>query len=127
MTAASNVANAKKAYAAFTAGDLEAALENIDPDVEWVVGGDSTVSGVYRGIEEVVGWWATLLEAGFSTMPMAFFADEDRAIVITESTTGEETSEAVDILEFRDGKLVRFRSLGDGERFERVFGVRSLR
>lgn len=125
MTTASNIANSKKAYAAFAASDLPGALEHLDPDIEWVVGGSSVVSGTYRGIDEVVGFWVKLAELGYQAVPMAFFGDGDQVVVLTESTAGDDVDEAADILEFRDGKLVRFRSLGDQDRFERVWGRRS--
>ncbi len=122
MSAASNVANAKKAYAAFAAGDLAGALENLDPEVEWVIGGNSVVSGTYRGIDEVVAFWITMAGLGYSATPIAFFGDEYQVVVLTESTAGDDVDEAADILEFRDGKLIRFRSIGEQRRFERVWG-----
>jgi len=124
MSVEVNIANTKKAYAAFNAGDLPGVLENMDPDIEWVVAGNSTVSGTYRGTQDVIAFWMKLLDQQVVTMPMAFLGDGDQVVVLTQTTLGDETSEAADILEFRDGRCVRFRSLGDAARFERVFGLR---
>lgn len=122
MSTASNIAIAKKAYAAFAAADLPGAVEHVSPDIEWVVGGDSVVSGTYRGIDEVVGFWITMAGLGYTVTPIAFFGDGDTVVVLTESTAGGDVDEAADIIEFRDGKVVRFRSVGDQSRFERVWG-----
>ncbi|MGO4257765.1 nuclear transport factor 2 family protein [Marmoricola sp. RAF53] len=124
MSVETNIANTKKAYAAFNVGDLPGVLENMDPDIEWVVAGNSTVSGTYRGTQDVIAFWMKLLDQNVVTMPMAFLGDGDQVVVLTRTSFGEETSEAADILEFRDGRCVRFRSLGDAARFERVFGLR---
>lgn len=124
MSTEVNIANTKKAYAAFNAGDLPGAIEHMDPDIEWVVSGNSAVSGTYRGAKEVVAFWMKLLDKRFTTTPMAFFGDGDLVLVLTESTADVVSSEAADILEFRDGRCVRFRSIGDAARFERVWGLR---
>lgn len=124
MSVEVNIANTKKAYAAFNAGDLPGVLENMDPEIEWVVGGNSTVSGTYHGTQDVIAFWMKLLDQQIVTMPMAFLGDGDQVVVLTQTTLGDETSEAADILDFRDGRCVRFRSLGDAARFERVFGLR---
>lgn len=124
MSTTSNLVHAKMAYAAFRAGDLPGALKHVHPDVQWIIGGNSTVSGIRHGVDEVVEWWGMLLEQGFATMPVSFMADGDHVIVLTESTTAGVSGEAVDVLEFFDGKLIRFHSLGDTERFERIWGVR---
>ena len=44
-----NIERCKKAYAAFAAGDVETAAADLADDVEWVVPGNSTLSGTYRG------------------------------------------------------------------------------
>lgn len=123
-TTTSNIVNAKKAYAAFAAADLEGAIAFLSPDIEWVVGGNSIVSGTYHGIDEVVGFWITIAGFGYKTTPIGFFSDGDMVVVLTESTAGGDIDEAADIIDFRDGKAVRFRSVGDQRRFERVWGPR---
>ena len=122
MSAAENIANTKNAYAAFSAGDVEGALALVAPDAEWVVDGNSVLSGSYKGHHEIVGFWMKLPDKGFSTAPKAFFGDDDQVVVLTDTTLGDEAGEAADVLEFRDGLLVRFRTIGETERFERVFG-----
>ena len=49
MSTSQNVETCKKGYAAFAAGDVETVMSLYDDDVEWVVPGNSTISGTYRG------------------------------------------------------------------------------
>jgi len=124
MSAAENIANIKNAYVAFSAGDIPGALALVSPDAEWVVAGDSVVSGSYKGHDEIVGFWMKLPEKGFTTTPTAFFGDDDTVVVLTNTTLDGEDSENADVLEFEDGLLVRFRTIGEIEQFERVFGAK---
>ncbi len=41
--------SAKAGYAAYSWGDPRAAVDNLADDVEWVVPGDSAISGTYHG------------------------------------------------------------------------------
>ena len=49
MATSQNVEISKKGYAAFGAGDIETVLSDYDDDVEFVVRGNSAISGTYRG------------------------------------------------------------------------------
>jgi uncharacterized protein len=53
MAASQNIEISKKGFAAFDAGDFDAVLNDYDDDVEFVVPGNSTVSGTYRGKDGV--------------------------------------------------------------------------
>jgi ketosteroid isomerase-like protein len=53
MSASENKARTQAAYAAFIAGDLDGAMRVMSDDIEWVVPGGSTISGTYRGKDEV--------------------------------------------------------------------------
>jgi len=117
-----NIERCKKAYAAFGAGDVEAASADLADDIEWVVPGNSTLSGTYRGKDEVIGFWMKLAEKGFTTTPDAFFGDEERVVVLTHVTAAGESSDSADILTFRDGKVVHFKDIGDTAMQERIWG-----
>jgi len=45
MAGEQNLETAKRAYAAFSAGDAEGAMANIADDVEWITPGNSAISG----------------------------------------------------------------------------------
>ena len=122
MAGEQNLETAKQAYAAFSAGDAETAMANIADDVEWITPGNSAISGTVRGKHEVGGLWAKLAEKGFTTSPQYWFSDEERVVVLTQTTAGGEQSDQADVLTYRDGKLVKFQSAGDTALLERVFG-----
>lgn len=124
MSADQNVETTKKGYAAFTAGDVEGALSNFDDTIEWIVGGNSQISGTYRGKDEVLGLLAKLGEQSMTTKPSRFVADEEVVVVLTQTTVGGETAPQADTYTFRDGKIVQAQSYGDTALQERIFGTK---
>ena len=113
VSADENIEMAKKAYAAFAAGDLEGAGSALDDQIEWIVAGNSAISGTYSGKDAVFGFWMRLAEKGFTTRPEHFLADEERVVVLTSITVGGETADQADVLTIRDGKVVKFQAAGD--------------
>ena len=122
MAGEQNVETARKAYAAFSAGDAEGAMSNIADDVEWITPGNSAISGTIHGREEVGALWAKLAEKQFATTPQYWFSDDERVVVLTQITVGGESADQADVLTYREGKLVKFQSAGDTALLERVFG-----
>jgi ketosteroid isomerase-like protein len=123
MSAAENKAATEAAYQAFAAGDLEGAMKNLADDVEWIVPGNSTVSGTYRGKAEVAGFFATLAGKSFRTEPQHFVAEGDHVVVLTHTTSeGDVSADQADVLTFRDGKVVKFQSATDTALLEAVWG-----
>ena len=122
MSAEENIANTKKAYAAFGNADIDAASADIADDIEWIVPGNSTISGTYHGKDEVIGFWIRLAEKGFTTEPEHFLGDDERVVVLTKVTSAGESADQVDVLSFRDGKVVRFQTAGDTAMQERIWG-----
>ena len=86
MSAEANIESAKKAYAAFTAGNGLAAMANLSDDIEWIVSGESALSGTYRGNAQVGELWATIAEKSHMTSPQRFLADDDIVVVLSTST-----------------------------------------
>ena len=84
--ASQNVEIAKKAYDAFAAGDLETVLSTFDDNVEFVIPGNSTISGTYRGKDEVTNFFAKLAEKSFTTTPSRFVAEEDVVVALGQIT-----------------------------------------
>lgn len=122
MSGEQNLESAKRAYAAFSAGDAGAAMADMADDIEWITPGNSAISGTVRGKQEVGGLWAKLAEKSFRTSPQYWFSDDERVVVLTQTTIDGEQADGVDVLTFRDGKLVKFQSAGDTALQERVFG-----
>jgi uncharacterized protein len=122
MAGEQNIETAKRAYAAFSSGDAAGAMQNMADDVEWVTPGNSAISGTIRGKEDIGALWAKLGEKGFTTSPQYWFSDEDHVVVLTQITLAGEQADTVDVLTYRDGKLVKFQTAGDTAMLERVFG-----
>jgi uncharacterized protein len=122
MAGEQNLEIAKRAYAAFSAGDAEGAMENMADDIVWITPGNSAVSGTLRSKQDVGAQWAKFAEKGFTTSPQFWFSDEDRVVVLTQTTLDGEHADTADVMTFRDGKLIRFQTAGDTALLERVFG-----
>jgi ketosteroid isomerase-like protein len=122
MAGEQNLEAAKRAYAAFSAGDAGGAMENIADDIEWTTPGNSAIGGTIRGKQAVGELWGKLLEKNFTTSPQYWFADEERVVVLTHTTLEGGEADQADVLTYRDGKLVKFQSAGDTALLERVFG-----
>jgi ketosteroid isomerase-like protein len=117
-----NLETAKAGYEAFARGDAEGAMEGIADDVEWIVPGDSAISGTYNGKQEVAGLWAKLAEKNFTTTPEYWFSDGERVVVLTHITLEGGEADQVDVFTYRDGKAVKYQGAGDTALQERVFG-----
>jgi uncharacterized protein len=122
IVASENVEIAKKAYDAFGAGDLETVLSTFDDNVEFVVPGNSTISGTYRGKAEVTNFFAKLAEKSFTNTPSRFLADEDVVVVLGQVTAGGESAPEADVSTFGGGKIVQLQAFSDTAMFERVYG-----
>lgn len=122
MAGEQNIEQAKRGYAAFDSGDVQTALEDIADDVEWIVPGESAISCTYNGKEEVLGLFGKLAEKGFSQREQYWFSDDERVVLLKEVTLDGQQSDAVDVLTYRDGKLVKYQGAGDTALQERIWG-----
>jgi len=122
MSAQENKATTEAAYRAFSEGDGAGAMENMDDSVVWEARGDNSLTGTYRGKEEIAGLWAKFGEKGLKTEPHDFLADGDKVVVLTTVTLDGESSESADVLTYNgDGKLIGFEQVGDPSIGNRVF------
>ena len=119
-----NIGSAKAGYAAFSWGDPEAAMVNMADDVECVVPGNSTVSGTYHGKEELGAWWKKLAEKSHTQVAELFLGDDERVMVLVRATIAGESRDRVDILTYRDGKVVKIQSVLDTLFHQRIFGTK---
>jgi len=119
-----DVETTKKGYAAFAAGDLETALSDFDDSIEWIVSGNSAISGTYRGKAEAMELFAKLAEKSFTVAPSRFIAHDDVVVVLSQVTAGGESAPQADAYTFRHGKIVKAESFGDTAMQERVYGTK---
>ncbi len=90
MAASQNIEISKKGYAAFDAGDVETVLNDYDDNVEFVVPGNSAVSGTYRGKGGVKELFGKVAEQNFKITPTRFLADDDVVVVLSQVSVGGE-------------------------------------
>ena len=122
MGAQENKQSAQDAYAAFSSGDAEGAMRNIDDSVEWTVRGDNALTGTYKGKQAVGELWGKFMSKDFRTEPHDFVAEGDKVIVLTTIHLEGEEVEDADVLTYNaDGKLVSFETLADATVPNRVF------
>ena len=122
MEATLNKQAAINGYEAFGAMDPDGAMKDISDAIEWHVGGDNALTGVYRGHEAVGAFWMKLVEKGFRTTPTQFIAEGDTVVVLCDVELAGEQSRSADVLSYdRDGKLIRFETFGGEAQLDRVF------
>jgi ketosteroid isomerase-like protein len=121
-TESPNLTLIRYGLAAFSRGDFDAGVENMQPDIEWYVtfrlpdlAPDKTI---YRGTEEVRMLWAAMKDAWetFTVAVEEVIDDRDDATVVRVRFVGRplNVDVAVDrvlyyVFEIADGKLRRLR------------------
>jgi ketosteroid isomerase-like protein len=124
MSSQENKQIAQAAYAAFSKGDAEGAMRNIDDGIEWTARGDNALTGTYKGKQAVGELWGKLVSKGFRTEPHDFLADGDKVVVLTTAHLDGDTVESADVLTYNAaGKLIAFDTLGDPTLTNRVFAA----
>ena len=110
-----NVDLLNQGYDAFDKGDLDTVRERFAPDIVFHVPGNSPISGDYRGIDEVFGFFGKLVELSGGTFRLerhAVLADDEHGIVLhtlNAERNGKTLSQkAVDVHHLRDGKTTEF-------------------
>ena len=121
MSSEDNKQAARDGYDAFSKGDAEGAMAAIADSIEWVVTGNSSVSGTYHGKQELGGFWSKIAEKGFTVAPHDFIAEGDTVVVLVTQRLGADEVESADVLRYEDGKLIRFQSFGDDAMLESAF------
>jgi uncharacterized protein len=101
MSASDNKTATQAAYQAFANADLDGAMQDTADDIEWIVPGNSTISGTYRGKDEGRQLFVTLAGKSFRTEPEHFVADGDHVVVLTRVTADGQSSDQAAVLTFR--------------------------
>jgi uncharacterized protein len=62
-----NIASVRRGFDAFATGDMDTLRQVLDPGIEWHLPGRSTISGDYRGVDAVLGFFGTLFQISGGT------------------------------------------------------------
>jgi ketosteroid isomerase-like protein len=115
------IALLRDAYAAFNHGDIAAAVQSLDPNIEWTEPAEFPGGGTYHGRTEVAGY-LTRSRAGWeegSSEPVQFIVHGHRIAVFVNARFRAKDSSAwtevrlADVYTFRDGTPVAMRAFAD--------------
>ena len=103
----------RRAYAAFSAGDMDAMRGMMTDDAVWHVPGRNRFSGDYRGADDILGYFARLSEESQGTYQIDelhdVLANEEHAVGLHRSSTvkdGEKHQfKEIVVFHLRDGKI----------------------
>jgi ketosteroid isomerase-like protein len=120
------------AYAAFNRGDMDAAVESLDAQIDWTEPVEFSGGGrPYHGREEVKGY-LTQSRAGWaegSSEPERFITAGDRIVVFVHARfrlkgSGEwQEVRLADVYTVRDAKIVQMRAFADRQQALRWVGM----
>jgi ketosteroid isomerase-like protein len=119
-----NISIIKQGYEAFVSGDMDTLMSLWSDDIEWIQPGESTISGTFRGKDQLREFLMRFAEKSPTVTPKRYLADGDTVVVISEGTIGGESSDHVGVYTLRDGKGVRVQVFGDTAMMERHYGVK---
>ena len=122
----------RRSYESFNASDLTAALDLLDPDIEWhtyIVPGPG--GGVYRGHDGVRELWAEAkrIFGDFRNVPEEMFDAGDRVVTFVRvEGVGAMSGVAVQariahLMTFRGEKVVKVQSFEDRDEALRAAGL----
>jgi len=119
------------AYAAFNRGDIDAAVEPLDPQIEWTEPAEFPGGGTYHG-REGVKRYLTQSRAGLAegtSEPEQFIVAGNRIVVfvyariLPKGAKDWQNIRLADVYTVRDGKIVEMRAFADREQALRWVGL----
>jgi ketosteroid isomerase-like protein len=125
----------KEAYAAFNRGDIDAAVEPFDPQIEWTEPSEFPGGGAYHGRDEVKRYLAQSRApwAEGSSEPEQFIPSGNRIVVFVHARFRPKGSNewkdvsVADVYTIRDGKIVEMRAFADRQEALRWVGAEQSR
>ena len=81
-----NVERMRRGYDAFAKADLDTLRELFSPDIVWHSGGNNPLTGDYKGIDEVFGYFGKIFEATGGEMQQEvhdLLANDEHGVAIT--------------------------------------------
>jgi ketosteroid isomerase-like protein len=123
----------RAAYAAFNRGDIDAATQAMDPNIEWNEPPEFPGGGTYHG-REGAKQYLTQSRAGAAeviSQPERFLTAGDRVVVFVYARVRPKNSQEwreirlADVYTVRNGKLVAMRAFADRQEALRWVGLDS--
>jgi uncharacterized protein len=126
-----DITELRAAYAAFNRGDIDAAVQSFDPDVEWIEPTEFPGGGAYHGVDGAKRY-LTQSRAGAAEVisePERFIPSGDRIVVFVYARVlpkGSGTWQEIrlaDVYTFRDGRVTQMHAFADRQDALRWAGV----
>jgi uncharacterized protein len=129
--ASANIELVRRGYEAFNRGDIDAAFELLDPEIEWVTDERVPFAGTYHGRDEVRRLLSDQLEVfGDLTMePLELFEAGDQVVAfVRQRGRGEASGATIEITvghlwTIRDGKAIRWEGFPEREKALEAAGL----
>ena len=89
----------RRGYQAFAEGDMETLSSMFAPDAVHVATGNSPVSGEYRGVDAILGYYGTLFELSngtFAAELQSVRSEGDDTVVATHRDKGQRGGKTLD-------------------------------
>lgn len=121
------------AYAAFNRGDMDAAVEYLDPQIEWSEPPEFPGGGTYHGRDEVKRYLAQSRAAWaeIRSEPEQFITAGDRIVVFVHARLRANGSREwqdtrlADVYTVRNGKAIQMRAFADRQEALRWVGAKT--
>ena len=125
------IASLRQAYAAFNRGDIDGAVKDLSPDIEWTEPAEFPGGGAYHGREEVKHYLAQSRAgaAELTSEPERFLTSGNRVVVFVHARVRAKDSQEwreirlADVYTVDQGKIVQMRAFADREEALRWAGV----
>ncbi len=105
----------RRGYDAFSSGDMQTVDELLADDVVWHIPGRSTVSGDYRGKQDVIGFFGKLIEMTGGTFKLEVhdvLANDEHGVVLVRATAERDgktfDDRGAQVLHIEGGKVKEF-------------------
>jgi ketosteroid isomerase-like protein len=134
MSEQANVELIRAAYAAFKRGDIQAILDSLSKNVEWVAAGVQPVAGTYRGKDEVGVFFNKVNELAeyLSFEPNEYVAQGDRVVVLGSYRARAKNTGRIYECDWamaftvEDGKVSRFQEFTDTATIETALSAAAV-
>jgi ketosteroid isomerase-like protein len=125
------IAELRAAYAAFTRGDIDAAVQCLDPNVEWTESPEFLGGGTYHGVEGAKQYLAQSRAGAADVIsePEKFITSGDRIVVFANARVSPKHSNAwqeiklADVYTFQKGRATEMRGFANRTEAVRWAGI----
>ena len=116
-----NEALLRTGYDAFATGDIPTVLGIFDQNITWSTGGNNSLTGHYKGHDEVVGFFTRIIEltgGNFSLHIERVIADDTGAAVLCTARGtrdgAEHSGQVLHVWTIEDGRATSFEEFTNG-------------